>query len=281
MKKSIEQQNDGRVEDSPSIITNLRSGFGLLSTIPVKTMGLSIAERMYLFPIIGGVLGLLIGGGFVVISMVLPPALTAFTTLTLIYLLCGFNHLDGLADFGDGAMVHGDSKRKLSAMKDTIVGVGGVGTIMIYLIGMYSAVYILSTWVPNGEGIRGVLIVGGILLSSEVAAKHAMVVCAALGSPLGEGMGNMFVKKTGMSQAALSLLIASLIAFMVAGVGGLIAIAGGFAGGGIVAWRARVHFNGINGDVMGAANEVGRLTALICVIAFANILQEGIAWTPW
>ena len=43
-------------------------------------------------------------------------------------LINGFNHFDGLMDFGDGVMVHGSPEKKLSIMKDPMTGVGGIAT---------------------------------------------------------------------------------------------------------------------------------------------------------
>ena len=62
-----------------------------------------LMKRSYLFTFVGAVLGLIIGGFAFVFETIFPPQISAVFIIASIYYLTGLNHLDGLADFGDGA----------------------------------------------------------------------------------------------------------------------------------------------------------------------------------
>ena len=87
----------------------VRTGFGFLSTIPVGiTMeGLDeLSKRSYLFVFTGVVLGTLMGIFAAAVEYAFPSSLSAALILAFVYYLTGFNHLDGLSDFGDGFTAH-------------------------------------------------------------------------------------------------------------------------------------------------------------------------------
>ncbi|MCZ7361897.1 MAG: adenosylcobinamide-GDP ribazoletransferase, partial [Candidatus Methanoperedens sp.] len=101
-------------------LSALRSGFGFLTTIPVGITMEGIEKLMkhiYLFPVVGSVIGLLLAGAGYASSMLFPPFLTSFIVIISIYYLTGFNHIDGLADFGDGVAAHGSREKKIAAMR--------------------------------------------------------------------------------------------------------------------------------------------------------------------
>jgi len=125
----------------------VRSGFGFLSTIPVGiTMeGLDeLMKRSYLFTFVGAVLGLIIGGLAFVFETIFPPQVSAVFIIVSIYYLTGLNHPDGLADFGDGATAHGSLEKKIGALKDMSLGIGGVAYAAIALIALYASITALQ-----------------------------------------------------------------------------------------------------------------------------------------
>ncbi|MBQ9026958.1 MAG: adenosylcobinamide-GDP ribazoletransferase, partial [Methanobrevibacter sp.] len=61
--------------------------------------------------------------------------LNALFTSVLVYaflmLITGYNHLDGVLDMADGVMVHGTPEKKISVVKDSSVGAGGIATLFL------------------------------------------------------------------------------------------------------------------------------------------------------
>jgi len=86
----------------------------------------ALGKRLYLFPVIGMVIGLLIGGIGYLFGSVLPPEAASVMIVASLYYLTGINHLDGLSDFGDGFVAHGSREKKIGAMRDVSLGIGGV-----------------------------------------------------------------------------------------------------------------------------------------------------------
>ncbi|MCD4800588.1 MAG: adenosylcobinamide-GDP ribazoletransferase, partial [Methanococcoides sp.] len=107
----------------------LRTSFGFLSTIPVgmSMEGLDeLVKRSYLQTFAGIVLGAMIGIFAYLTESFLPSTISAVMIMVFIYYITGLNHLDGLGDFGDGATAHGSLEKKVNALKDLSLGIGGV-----------------------------------------------------------------------------------------------------------------------------------------------------------
>ena len=76
----------------------------------------------------GGFIGIIAGcfGWLLLYGLHLSPLLSAALVYSLAIGLTGFHHLDGLVDFGDGLMAHGDPQRKIEIMRDKRIGTGGL-----------------------------------------------------------------------------------------------------------------------------------------------------------
>ncbi|MHC1571555.1 MAG: adenosylcobinamide-GDP ribazoletransferase [Methanosarcinales archaeon] len=241
--------------------SSLSSCFTFLSTIPLGASSDGIEDAMrhiYLFPVCAAVIGLLAGGvGYVASYLFFHPVLTALFTFTALYSLTGINHLDGLADLGDGMVTHGDSRRKIAAMKDLAVGTGGVGLLVFGLIATYTA--ILSIAYISPLSLFSALVVG------EVCSKHAMLTVSLRARAVHDGMGSLTIRHTTPARYLMSLTITLVICttlceFPAGGVGALIVSTLAAL---LLREEAKRHFGGISGDVIGASNEVARIAALV------------------
>ncbi len=111
--------------------------FSFLTIFPSSNSTLeNIAKYMYLFPIVGIIIGILVGGFGFGLSFFLDPIIVSFLVVTSLVIITGIHHADGLADFADGLMVKGTKEKKLNAMKDLSTGSAGIVAIMLYLIGL-------------------------------------------------------------------------------------------------------------------------------------------------
>ena len=123
-------------------LSALRNGFGFLSTIPVGiTMeGIeNLMKHIYLFPVVGAVIGIILALIVIALTSLIFPPIIVLTCLSLFrsIIFTGFNHIDGLADFGDGLAAHGTKEKKIAAMRDTAIGTGGIVFCMIALLGLF------------------------------------------------------------------------------------------------------------------------------------------------
>ncbi len=241
----------------------LRSGFGFLTTIPVGITMEGIEKLMkhiYLFPVVGAIIGLLLAGIGYASSAVLPPILTSVVVIIFIYYLTGFNHIDGLADFGDGVAAHGTREKKIAAMRDTAVGTGGMIFCIIAILGVFSSLVSIA----EKKEILPYLIPSA-LIAAETCAKQTMVTVAAFGKKLHEGFGAMTVDNTKISDFAAGLVFTGVICYLALGSIGIGALIVSQSAGLLVLNTANRHFGGVSGDIVGASNEIGRLAALMFI----------------
>lgn len=265
----------------------VRSGFGFLSTIPVGiTMeGLDeLMKRSYLFTFVGAVLGLIIGGFAFVFETIFPPQISAVFIIASIYYLTGLNHLDGLADFGDGATAHGSLEKKIGALKDMSLGIGGVAYAVIALVALYASITALQNEAAVfTKGVNTTYIVLMSMFIAEVSAKQAMLTIAAFGKPIHEGLGSMAINNTNLAKFTIGLLFGAAACMLAFGIFGILALLASIISALVVLNISNRHFGGVNGDCIGTANEIGRIVALMTIVVLMHIVVTksgtwSIAW---
>lgn len=260
-----------------SYLLALRSGFGFLSTIPVGLTMEGIDELMkkiYFYPVVGAVLGLLIGAIAYIAQVFFPAAISAALVMGFIYYITGFNHLDGVADFGDGVTAHGSLERKLKALKDMSLGIGGVAFCALLLITLYGAIQAVQA-----EGAAASIDVAKLMFFSmfvaEVSAKQAMLTIAAFGKSIHEGLGSMTINGATKPRFLAGLLFGALVCTLALGGLGIISYLAAVLSALVLLNRSNAHFKGLNGDGIGLANEVGRVVALIAIAVILKYSSGG------
>jgi len=241
---------------------SLRGAVGFLTRLPVRAGEgdwLAFAAMPAAFPTVGYLVGALAS-----FALLFPGVAGAFGFVVAIVLLTGVNHADGLADLGDAAVVHGDAERRLAVLKDSEVGVGAVLALGVALVGLALAALGLADlpW-PTAAAL---------VVAGEVGAKLAMATLACLGTASHEGFASAFTERCtpdGLVGPVLLALPAALLPAVSApadavplALAGVAALA---APVGVALWLRRwadARLGGVNGDVFGAANELGRVAAL-------------------
>ena len=262
-----EENNDDYFEkQKPSTLRSI-GGLMTFSTIlplNVYTTIDEMAKMTWFWPVLNGIVGLMAA----VIAFILTrfihfdPLLVAAIIYGFLLLINGFNHFDGLMDFGDGVMVHGDPQKKLSIMKDPMTGVGGIST--GFIVGTITiAAY--SSLINYAYGVNLNFIL--LIIVAEIAAKIGLTTCCICSKSSDEGIGKYFIKYMNLENYVIGLIICFIIsAALSLSIGfqiGIIGIIGGAFGGALTALIAKRHLEIANGDVLGTSNELGRLFSLI------------------
>ena len=272
-----------------SFLLALRSGFGFLSTIPVGLTMEGLDEffkRTYLHIVVGAVLGLLMGVFAFLSMMTLPQQISAIMIVIFVYYLTGLNHLDGLADFGDGVTAHGSVEKKIRALKDVALGIGGVGFCTMGILAFYSSIASLQSeallWADNSMRTAAAILFSSILIA-EVSAMQFMLTIAAFVKSIHEGLGSILVQNTTFPKYVVGLLgsvVICSLALLPFGIwyGGIIALIAAIISAFLVLNISNRHFGGMNGDVIGTSNEVGRTIALIMIVLVLSYHNGGIPW---
>lgn len=287
-----------------------KAGFGFLSVIPVGiTMeGIdALMKRLYMYPIVGFCLGLLIGLISLAAGLVLPTPLTIIAVMLTTYGIIWFNHLDGVADLGDGMTAHGSLEKKRKALKDMALGIGGVafailsilffyaslsalenaageiyGTQALPFMGLFSYVYgaVLTSGLSTawGSTVTAAALTATTVIVAETCGKQAMLTIAYFGKSFSEGLGSMTVAGGTHKNFAVGILFTAIVSFLILGWVGWAALIVSTLATLIILKISNRHFEGLNGDGIGTANEIGRITAVASVAVFLFYIVGGVPW---
>ena len=212
---------------------------------------------MYLFPIVGIVIGLVIGSLGYGLSLYLEPLVVSLVLVASLAIITGIHHTDGLADFADGLMTKGSKEKKRKAMKDLSVGSAGIFSIVLYAVGI-----IIALSLSSGMELFK------IILLSEIMAKFSMVLMAGLGNSASIGSNSPFMDSMKDKKRLLVAGIITIIPFIILGeMNGFIVFASGIVLTMFLVGLSTKSFGGITGDVMGASNELTRLSSLLIFVS--------------
>lgn len=239
------------------VLREAGSVFSFLTILPSPGATLECTARyMWLFPAVGIAIGLMAGSIGLGLSEFMDPMLVGLLVVASLAIVTGIHHADGLADFADGLMARGTREKKLMAMKDASTGSAGTVGIVLYLVGMITAV-----------SMTGGLDLFRAILISEVLAKFSMVLMASMGSSASAGSGSPFVglMKDRRRLAAASAIMIVPVA-LVGGDAGLAMLGATIAVTLLLLAVSARSFGGVTGDVMGAANELARLASLVVFV---------------
>ena len=240
------------------MLKDICSVFSFLTIIPTGNSNLeTIAKYMYLFPIVGIAIGILVGSIGFGLSLFLDPLIVSLLVVASIPIVTGIHHTDGLADFADGLMAKGSKEKKLAAMKDLSTGSAGIMSIVLYVVGLIIALS-LSTGYPLFVAI----------LLSEIIAKFSMVLMASIGKSASLGSNSPFVE---LMKNPKKLLIASVITIIplifLGGTTGLIVFGSSITLTIFLVGLSTRSFGGITGDILGATNELTRLASIFIFVS--------------
>jgi adenosylcobinamide-GDP ribazoletransferase len=222
-----------------------------------------VAKNMYLFPVAGLVIGAIIGVMALGISNFLHPLLIGFLVAGALMIITGVHHTDALADFADGLMAKGGKEAKHKAMLDPAVGSAGVAVLVMYFAGM---IIVFNTGFVSG------LAIFTSLITAEVIAKYVMVLLANRGLSAWEGFSSPFIvaMKDRRKMLAATGIMVAIVGFA-SSYAGFAALVISLILAGLMKYISSKSFGGISGDVLGASNEITRLSSLIVLSSLPSV----------
>ena len=262
-----------------------------LTSIPVRMdeSFLDISSRyMFLFPVIGAIIGIIVGiyalftvnvlflffsalnsifvsGTLEVVFNFVAKGLAAIMTIAFLLVVIGLQHTDGLVDVGNALGIRKASlKEKVDIAHEWTVT--RTGAIVAILVTFFTFLLIFLTKTD-------VLI--QVLIIAEVSAKLAMVTTGWQGtSPPSNFYENRWEKgrtfidsiKNKHGLYAISLTISLIVGIAFLGFSGLFAVVSGMLVGGFMIFVGNQVFEGVNGDIFGATNEIARMVALFVMV---------------
>lgn len=274
--KASEARNDG--SEFSSALKGLISFFTIWHMDITQEDMDNMDRNFHLVPIVGMLFAIVL-----MLEMVILVATSWYlgfggtiipiVALATVYVGSKFLHFDGLTDFGDGMIASGDQEKHVRALKDTLVGAGGVGVAIITIL------FALALYGSIG-GLMCIIVIPLV----EVLVKNAQVFAAGKGMP-GNGMAGRQVSQTNRNSAISSFILSMALGIIIVLLGsamiqmfaghapfsivverGLVALFIGLVvsslTGIVMANIANRTFGMVNGDILGATNEISRVTTL-------------------
>jgi adenosylcobinamide-GDP ribazoletransferase len=243
-------------------IDDLRLATALLTRVPMPhpdgAMPAGLARAQRAFPLVGAMIGLVVGlVGLSLLAMGIPPLAAAALALGASAALTGALHEDGLADVGDGFGGGRDRAAKLLIMRDSRLGTYGA---IVLLVGFSARLSALAS-------LPAAAVVPGVVVTYALARAAIPVLAASLPFARDDGLG----KSAGRPETA-SAITAVIIAVVIAllclpAKEALLALTVTAAAAAAMAWLAWRQIGGVTGDVFGAAEQVAETAVLVMLAA--------------
>jgi adenosylcobinamide-GDP ribazoletransferase len=238
-------------------------------------------KKFWMVPVVGVLYGLIAAVLMTALTQYTGPLVASVVTFFTIFAFNRFLHIDGTIDTGDGLVVAGTREDHLRALKDPRIGAGG----------MAFALMVILMNVTMAASIMPFMLMAIALFGAEVLAKTGMVSAAAFGEP-GDGMAGKSVKNTLGSSLLLSMILGLSV---IAAFAGLIYVLGEYTTlpvalpehyivllllsllvsvlvGFVMSFIAKRNFGMVNGDVLGATNEITRAAVLLTFLIFISVI---------
>jgi adenosylcobinamide-GDP ribazoletransferase len=234
----------------------MRSVLSLLQFATVLPLGKMqdlerFARRSYLYPVAGYVIGLIAA---VPVYFIADRTVAAAVAIAIVIVLSGAHHFDGLLDFGDGLMAHGDKEIRVHALTDRQVGAGGIAAGLVTTLLLFA-------------GLQASVSIASAIIIGEVCAKFSMAFLTAYGTPFREGMHSYLHQHAHPYFPFISILLCIPLillpvrteALLIAGIFMILCPL-------ILLSVSNKIFGGVNGDVVGASNEITRAVVIVAMV---------------
>jgi len=245
------------------------SALRFLTILPVPQRWCGDVDSFYKsidwYPLVGLVLGVLVALADLGLGMLLPERVASVMILTLIILLTGALHMDGISDTADAFFSSRGRERMLEIMKDSCAGPMGVSAVVLLLL---TKLMLLISLPPQLRFVTLVLM--------PVCGRCAIgLISMALPYARPEGGTAAFTKE---SSGQFRVLVARgamwLCCLLLTGLRAGVAIA---VAAEVVIFLygryCRRKIGGYTGDTLGAASEIVELVPAMIVIMLS---QQGV-----
>ena len=240
-------------------LNNLLIAIGFLTRIPIASWvvfePVNLRQATYYFPAVAWLITLLLVYIYSLISIIFPQSICVLLLIVCGVLVTGALHEDGLADFCDAMGVMGSHEKKIAAMKDSRLGSFAVIALVIAIAAKFIFLFEQSD------------IIMALLVSASLSRLFAFTFL----------ISNQYIKtQASKSESFVSINPTLFIVVLLVCLApyyfildwqsaGLLILVLFILRVGLISLFNK-HVGGVNGDCMGAAQQVSELTILLVLI---------------
>ena len=169
-----------------------------LTIIPTKVHDVFLAaEYFHLVPIVGFIEGVIV---ILPLFIPIPSTIRAVLALLAFYILTGFNHLDGFADFIDTLASRKKNEEALKIMKEPWRGSMAIASTTLLILVTYISLIVLveNKWYS--------------IILAQILAFESMFILAILSNPpTYQGLGKLFITRAKRPRKIMANIILMLV----------------------------------------------------------------------
>jgi adenosylcobinamide-GDP ribazoletransferase len=236
-----------------------------------------VAQSRFWYPVIGLLLGLVLGGWTELVGRLGEPLLQAFLILLAWIGLTGALHVDGFCDVCDGLFGGQTAEDRLRIMKDPHLGTFGLVGGVLLLLGKLVALQAVIR--GSVSETHSSVDFGARLVCAAVVISRCLVLCVAAKAryPRPEGTGKAIIEATRWPEAggfaALAFGIVWFASLHLSDWAEALALfLPPFLGVMLLRWVCQRRLGGITGDCLGAAIELCEVIFLMSAAIARNVV---------
>jgi adenosylcobinamide-GDP ribazoletransferase len=240
-------------------INGLIDAVTFLTRVPLRTREqdeASIARAVPWFPVVGALVGLLVAAVYAGVLYLLPSFIAAALAVACGLLVTGAFHEDGLADVADAFGGGRDRDDRLRILKDPRLGTFGVLAVVFAALLRVGAVSAFT----RTDALLAIPAAHALSRAASIAAMGAF-------RPVDEGLGASYTRALTRGRVVIGVIAGAAIASALlriwvvpaAALGALVVL--------LLGRLARSRIGGINGDVLGAIQQLTEIGVLLAVTA--------------
>ncbi len=240
-----------------------------LPSLPYTYQPTLLANCHHYFPVIGMLLGGIVGGFYYILFPILGNDITVWLTLGFSVLLTGAFHEDGFADTCDGLGGGWTKEKKLEIMKDSRLGTyGTIGLVLI--LGLK---FLLLTSFDRGIGLSAILV--AYILSRTVIVPLTFTLDYAGKEMLDKPLAG----KTSLAIAILTSAIGWILITFLLGTQPFLWFASMTCFIGLIFlshYFLKSQIEGFTGDTLGAVNQIMEVLVYFIFTIFNCLHENGL-----
>jgi adenosylcobinamide-GDP ribazoletransferase len=248
----------------PFGLSSFLAAVSLLTVIPIHfrepPSPLVMARSRYWFPVVGLLLGGIVGSWAILVGWYASSLLSAFLVLLVWVGLTGALHVDGFCDLCDGLFGGPTPEDRLRILRDPHLGTFGLVGGVLLLLGKLVLIHEALTQLPG----RAVW----VLIAAAIVGRCLVLVMAAGEMyPRSQGKARDIVESTGWQEAGIAALITATGTLFLS-VPALLVVLG-------LKRLCRRRLTGITGDCLGAAIESAEVVFLLAAVLILPRIATG------